>query len=290
MRDLDGLLEFCAVVEHGGFTRASEALNVSASFISRRVADLEMRLGVRLLHRTTRSVNLTDLGAQYHERAIAILDDIRTLSTDLAEQQNLVNGRIRVTAGGLFGETWVSEAVSEFAVMHPHVEIELEVSDRRVDLIRERFDVAVRHGMPSDPDLMVRRIGKRRMILCASPKYLSEHGTPENPEELKAHICLTAPGQHWMFRRGKDLFEVKVTGRWHSNSGPALVTAARLGIGIVRLAENYLQDSLQSGDLEPLLESHEVAPQETVLVYPTRENLPYRVRALINHLVLKSEA
>ncbi|MEM8795821.1 MAG: LysR family transcriptional regulator [Pseudomonadota bacterium] len=288
MRQLDGLMEFCAVVDHGGFTRASEALGLSASFVSRRVADLEARLGVRLLHRTTRRVNLTELGATYYERATAILSDINALETDLAEQQNLVKGHIRVAAGGRFGETWVSEAMAEFASLHPEVEITLEVSDRRVDLIREGFDLAVRHSMPSDPDLIVRKIGSRRMIVCAAPDYLEIHGYPESPADLVKHCCLAAPGQKWMFQSGGPQFEVKVRGRWVSNSGPALAIACMTGLGIIRLGETYVSDAINEGSLVPLLEAHEIAPQETVLVYPSRERLPVRIRELISYIAERS--
>ncbi|WP_299685640.1 LysR family transcriptional regulator [uncultured Tateyamaria sp.] len=284
MRHLDGLAEFCAVVSEGGFTRASEALGVSASFVSRRVADLEARLGVRLLHRTTRSVNLTDIGARYFERATAILDDIDTLEADLAEQQNLVKGRLRIAAGGLFAETWVSRQLAAFAAQHPHVEIELDITDRRVDLVREGFDLAIRHGMPADPDLVVRKIGARRMMVCASPNYLAEHEPPGHPSQLTQHACLAATGQRWMFCEGAAPYEVKVSTRWSSNNGVALAAACEAGLGLARLAENYFSNGIAAGKLVPILTTFEVEPQEIVLAYPSRERLPYRVRSLITFL------
>ncbi|WP_299652023.1 LysR family transcriptional regulator [uncultured Tateyamaria sp.] len=285
MRKLDGLAEFCAVVTEGGFTRASETLGVSTSFISRRVAELEARLGVRLLHRTTRSVNLTDIGALYYERANVILDDIATLETDLAEQQNLVKGRVRVAAAGLFGETWVTEQLSEFASQHPQIEVELNITERLVDLIREGFDLAVRYGMPDDQDLVVRKIGKRRIKVCASPSYLERTGLPDTPRDLSAHTCLAAPGQRWMFREGGAAFEVKVSGRWSSNNAAALVKACKAGLGIVRLGENYLNADIDAGHLVRLLEDFETDPQDIVLAYPSRDRLPHRVRALVTFLV-----
>ncbi len=284
MRYLDGLAEFCAVVTEGGFTRASETLGVSASFISRRVADLEGRLGVRLLHRTTRSVNLTDIGMRYYERATSILEDIETLESDLAEQQNLAKGRIRVAAGGLFGETWVSGQLAAFARLHPDVDIELGITDRRIDLVREGYDLAVRHGMPDDPDLVVRKIAQRRMMVCAAPDYVNRHGVPAHPKALDAHACLPATGQRWMFQEGENTFEVKVRSRWTSNNGAALAHACRAGLGITRLAETYCTEGIADGSLVVLLKEFEVPPQETVLTYPSRDRLPYRVRALISFL------
>lgn len=283
MNELDGLAEFCAVVDHGGFTRAAEALGVSPSFVSRRVSDLEARLGVRLLHRTTRQVNLTDMGAQYHERATGVLNDIRDMEADLAERQNRIAGRIRISAGGLFGETHVAEALAAFAAEHPAVEIELDVSARRIDLIREGFDLAVRHGMPDDPDLVVRRIASRRMIVCAAPDYITRHGKPERPGDLSGHICLAA-SRDWAFvERGKPV-TVRIESRWSSNNGVALAGAARAGLGITRLADTYVTSNLTAGDLVSLLQDFEVELQPTVLVYPSRDRMPVRLRTLIAYL------
>ncbi len=284
MKELDGLAEFCAVIDQGGFTRAAEALGVSPSFVSRRVSDLEARLGVRLLHRTTRQVNLTDIGAQYHERATAVLNDIRDMEADLAERQNRVVGRIRVSAGGLFGEIHVAEALADFAALHPEVEIDLDISARRIDLIREGFDLAVRHGMPDDPDLVVRRIGTRRMIVCAAPAYLQANGTPHAPSDLAEHTCLSAQ-RDWAFVDGDRPMTVRVESRWTCNNGVALVRAARQGLGITRLAETYLARDVAMGRLAPILQEWEVAPQPTVLVYPSRDRMPHRLRTLIGYLV-----
>ncbi|UWR23441.1 LysR family transcriptional regulator [Sulfitobacter sp. S190] len=283
MDGLNGLAEFCAVVDHGGFTRAAEALGVSPSFVSRRVSDLEARLGVRLLHRTTRQVNLTDMGAQYHERASAVLNDIRDMEADLAERQNRIAGRIRISAGGLFGETHVAKALAAFAAEHPAVEIELDVSARRIDLIREGFDLAVRHGMPDDPDLVVRRIASRRMIVCAAPGYVTAHGAPDTPGDLSAHFCLSAT-RDWAFVHNGQPLSLRVQSRWACNNGVALAAAARAGLGITRLADTYVTADLDAGTLVPLLQDYEVALQPTVLVYPSRDNMPVRLRTLIGYL------
>lgn len=284
MKELDGLAEFCAVIDHGGFTRAADALGVSPSFVSRRVSNLEARLGVRLLHRTTRQVNLTDIGAQYHERATTVLNDIRDMEADLAERQNRVVGRIRVSAGGLFGEIHVAQALASFAALHPDVEIDLDISARRIDLIREGFDLAIRHGMPDDPDLVVRRIGARRMIVCAAPSYLEVNGTPTAPTDLAQHTCLS-PSRDWAFSDGNRPITLRIESRWTSNNGVALVRAARQGLGITRVAETYLARDLQMGRLIPLLQDWEVKPQLIVLVYPSRDRMPHRLRTLIAYLV-----
>ncbi|MEM8750827.1 MAG: LysR family transcriptional regulator [Pseudomonadota bacterium] len=287
MKGLGGVLEFCSVVEQGGFTRAAETLGVSASFVSRRVVDLETRLGVRLLNRTTRQVNLTDLGAQYYERVSDIWDELETLETDLSDQQNMVKGRLKVSAGGIFGETWVADALCAFATEHPLIDVELQITERRIDLLREGFDLAIRHGMPSDPDLVVRPFSKRRIIVCASPYYLAQHGAPASPEELSQHSCLMVPGAKWDFIQGGQLASKKLNGRFSSGNGPALATAAVKGLGIARLAETYVSQYLGSGALVPLLVDYEVPVQETVIVYPSRDRLPHRMRTLIDFLVAR---
>ncbi|MEM7671607.1 MAG: substrate binding domain-containing protein, partial [Pseudomonadota bacterium] len=224
------------------------------------------------------------IGQRYYERATDILDDIETLEADLAEQQNLVKGRIRVAAGGLFGETWVSAQLAAFAALHPQVDIQLDITDRRVDLVREGFDLAVRHGMPSESDLIVRKLSTRRMMVCASPDYLTRRGNPDHPGDLGAHVCLAATGQRWMFQDNGRHFEVKVSSRWTSNNGAALAIASQAGLGITRLAETYCSTGIEAGTLVPLLQAFEMTPQETVLAYPSRERLPYRVRSLITFL------
>jgi LysR family transcriptional activator of dmlA len=285
MRRLDGLLEFIAVVEHGGFGAAAEHLAVSASYVSRRVSELEQRLGVRLLHRTTRRINLTDIGAQYLERSRQVLERIADIEADVAEMQSLVIGTVRIAAGGWYGERVVARAVAEFARLHPRLHVDLEISDRRVDLIREGFDLAVRHGPPGTPNLIARRIDSRRMRVCAAPAYLAGRAVPKTPQDLADHACLTAPFQPWQFDVDGEIREMHVDGPMVSNNGPALREAALAGLGLARLPEIYLEDMLMSGALVLLLERYEVPPSPTYLVYPSRERMPFRVRALIDHLV-----
>ncbi len=285
MKHLDGLLEFCNVVEHGGFTRASEAMGLSTSYISRSVSNLEDRLGVRLLNRSTRRVNLTDLGRQYYERALGILDDIELLEADLADQQKLVKGIIRVTAGGQFGETFVARTLAEFAKEFRDVKIYLDVTSRQVDLIEENFDIAIRHGAGSSQDLISRKLGERRIMVCASREYVEEHGVPETPEDLKNFDCISSGGAEWEFQRDGTPFSVKVPGRMCSNNGAALVEVAKAGLGYARIAENYLCDDLRAGNLVAVLEDFELPPQETFILYPSKEYLPYRLRVVIDYFV-----
>jgi DNA-binding transcriptional LysR family regulator len=290
MKQLDGLLEFLAVVDHGGFTAAAASLGVSASFVSRRVSDLEARLGVRLLHRTTRRVNLTDIGLLYMERNRAVLEQIESIESEIAERQNLVTGTVRVAAGGWYGERVVTAALAGLCQQHPRLRIELELSDRRVDLIRDGFDLAVRHGGPGDPDLVGRQVSARRVVVAATPAYLARKGTPQTPDELASHDCLVAPLQPWRFVVDEAVIEQSVSGPLASNSGPALREAALTGLGIVRLAEEYLANAIADGRLVRLLERFELPTSPTYIVYPSRERVPLRVRCVIDHLVAVLQA
>ena len=286
MSKLDGLLEFATVVDRGGFTAAAEALGVSASYVSRRVSALEERLGTRLLHRTTRRVGLTDIGALYHERALAILSDIDELEDDIADQQQLAVGSIRISAGGMFADHYLAPALAEFSALYPNVRIELDIAARQVDLVKEGYDLAIRYGMPNDPDLIARRLTTRRMLTCGAPAYFERAGRPQVPNDLKNHDCLTHAYLPWRFQSsGGAPFEVGVQSRWSSNSGNALIKAALAGLGLIYVASTSVDKLIETKALEPVLTDFELPPLTTYLVYPSRQRLPHRMRLLIDFLV-----
>ena len=285
MRHLEGVIEFFAVVENRGFSAAAKKLNVSTSYVSRKVAELEGRLSSRLLHRTTRRINLTDLGSQYYEQIRDILTDIETLESNITEQQNLVKGLVRISAGGLYGETVVSTALAKFTRLHPAVSVHLEVTDRHVDLIREGYDLAIRHGMPGDSDLIARPISQRYIKVCASPELLASVGKPQHPQDLVDKPCIGIPGVAWQFNDKGKTIGIKTAGQWSCNSGPAIANAAIQGLGFAMLPETYIVNYIQQGLLVPVLTDYELPPQETYLIYPSRELVPFRIRALIDFFI-----
>lgn len=282
---LNSLKEFIAVVENGGFTAAAEVLGVSTSFVSRQVARLEDRLHTRLLHRTTRSVRLTDMGKIYYERSRVILDQLATLESDMADLQERPKGRVRITAAGFYAERFLAPALVEFAIRYPEVSIELDTRMRLVDIVAEGFDLAVRMSPPTDSSLVARKVAPRRMIVCASPAYLERHGHPVEPDDLRHHNCLSLPGMSWRFVYPDAARAVKVRGNFTSDNGRVLVGAAVQGIGIVRFTEYYVRDELACGQLVPLLEQFEVQDAATWIAFPDRHHLPTRVRYLIDLLV-----
>lgn len=282
-----GLREFVAVVEHGGFTAAADALDVSASFVSRQVKKLEARMGARLLHRTTRRVRLTDMGQIYFDRSSDILAQLATLESDMADLQQKPKGKIRMTAAGLYCEGYVAPAVAEFTTRYPEVSIDLQEIIDVVDLVEEGFDLAIRMSALTESSLVARKIVSRRLMVAASPSYLAQHGTPKTPDDLNLHNCLMLSHMSWRFEFPDAIRSVRVRGNWTSNNGIALVAAAVRGNGLVRLADYYLTDHLQRGELVPVLENYEVSDAATWIVYPDRHHLPARVRFLIDFLADK---
>jgi DNA-binding transcriptional LysR family regulator len=253
--------------------------------VSRRVSRLEASLGTRLLTRTTRRVRLTDMGQLYYQRSRAALDELDAVEADLADLQAQPKGRVRLTAPGIYAERFVAPALAEFVVRHPQVEIELDTQMAEVDLIDDGYDLAIRMSSLSDSSLIARRVEARRIVVCGSPEYLERRGAPATPDALAAHNCLTLRGMAWRFSWPDQIREVRVRGSWTSDNGTALVTAARAGLGLVRITDYYVGAELESGELQVVLENFEVDDAATWIIYPNRAHLPTRVRLLIDFLV-----
>ena len=284
MADQNGLREFVAVVEHGSFTAAADALNVSTAFVSREVKRLEERLNARLLHRTTRKSTLTEVGSIYYARGLEIRNMLDTLESDVADMQGQLIGHIRITAPGLYADRYVAPAVAEFTDKYPDVSIELDTSMQVVDIVAEGYDLAVRMSALEDSSLIARKIAPRRLMVCGSPGYFIRHGRPKNPDELSSHKCLTFPDMPWRFHYPDGVRTVKVAGNWCSDNGRALIAAAERGLGLIRMTDYYTAEHLQRGELEIVLEDYEVEDAATWIVYPARDQLPTRVRFLIDFL------
>ena len=284
MTDQSGLREFAAVVEHGSFTAAADALNVPTSFVSREIKRLEERLNARLLHRTTRKLQLTDMGRIYYDRGREIRGLLDALESDMADMQERAKGLIRITAPGLYADQYVAPALAEFTDKYPEVSIELDTSMKVVDIVGDGFDLAVRMSALEDSSLIARKIAPRRIMVCASPAYLNRHGRPSDPEELRSHNCLTFPDMPWRFRYPDGVRSIKVQGTWSSDNGRALVAASERGLGLIRMTDYYLAAQLQSGEFEMVLEDFEVQDAATWIIFPARDHLPTRVRFLIEFL------
>lgn len=289
MDRLGGMNAFVTVVETGSFVRAAARLGTSTSTLSRQIAELEQHLGARLLNRTTRRLSLTEGGQAYYERAVQLLADLDETEALAGAASAAPRGTLRLTCSHALGVQRIAPAIAGFAVRYPEVRFEVSVSDRIVDLVEEGFDLAIRIGQVGSDQLVARRLGAMRLLVCASPGYLAAHGTPTAPADLAGHSVITymySPNPRlWrLIDREGGAHEVRVTGALHSNSGDLAIAAASAGLGVIFEPDFMVQPALQSGALVRLLPAFESAPGEIWAVYPSRRHLSAKVRLFVDYL------
>jgi DNA-binding transcriptional LysR family regulator len=293
--DLNAVGCFAKVVELESFRAAAAALGIPKSTLSRRIAELEDTLGVRLLERTTRRLRLTDAGQAYHLRVAPALDALREAERAVEEQNAKPSGALKLTMTIEGGQAVLGPILAEYLTLHPGVRLQVELTDRRVDLVEEGFDVAIRTGALPDSTLVAKRlslVGAFRVY--ASPLYLARRGTPRHPRDLGAHDCLVMSAQRtpltWAFQhRGKAL-PIKVRAHAEANSFALLHALAAAGHGIARLPD-YLASQLSQADepseLRELLSPFAPPPMPWQVVYPSSRHLSPKVRALVELLQLR---
>lgn len=276
---------FLAIVEHGSLSRAADSLDCSTSHISRHLKQLESRLGTALFMRSTRQVKLTPAGINYATRLKSIAIELQNATAMVQGEQQEIKGPIRISGAGDFVANHVSPVLAEFAALHPDVNIELDFNNRVVDLIEEGFDFAIRFGRLQDSNLIARKLCDRTMTLVASPSYLKSHPSIHTPLDLNEHQCLVAINPKWRFNDQGKLLEIKVSGRWRSNHPQAIVNACIAGIGLAYLAEDIAHPYVQQGRLVYVLPQYQIKDNASWLVYPRKDFIPYRVKALIEFLI-----
>ncbi len=281
--DLNQMLVFDAVVREGGFTAAARALDQPKSTVSKRVAELEARLGVRLLHRSTRRVRLTEEGAAYHERCRRIVHEAEDADRAVQDSAGAPRGLVRLTAPAATAG-FLSPIAAHFLRAHPGVSLEIQLLDRRVDLIQEGFDLAIRAGPMRDSSLVARRLGTSERCLVASPAYLAARGAPRHPRDLRRHECIRteAGAVAWRFERGRRKLAVPVAGRYVASSGQLARDGALAGLGIASVPRFVAAPDLAAGRLAAVLPDWPLRRGELHLLYPSGRQLSPRVRALID--------
>lgn len=287
--DLNDIVVFTKVVETKSFTGAAEALGLPKSTVSRKLAQLEERLGVRLVQRTTRKLALTDIGEAYYERCSRIVADVAAAEQLVTDMQSTPRGRLRVTASVDFSTRFLGEIIAEFLAQHPEINVELEATDRVVDLIEDGFDLAVRFGQMPESTLIARKLCSLHLILCASPAYLARRGTPKHVEELDEHDhVLFTPSSHnqtWTLVNGSDqTYEFGRPARLATNNYGAVVDVARAGGGIAAISEFMVTEEIKSGALVRVLPEWQTRPTDVHAVYPARQNVPPRLALFLEHL------
>lgn len=294
MDKLQAMQVFVKVVEQGSFARAAERLEISTSAASRHVSDLEARLDVRLLHRTTRRLSLTESGQAYYERCVQLLADIDETERLVSSASAAPTGTIKLTCSIAFGVRHLAPAIGAFQRQYPAVKFDCSLSDRFIDLVEEGLDLAIRIGRLSDANLVARKIGETRLLVCAAPAYLKRHGTPRRPEELSAHNCLTyeyvAVRNLWRFREASAThaeIQVPVAGSVHANNGEMLAAIAAEGAGIVIEPDFIVAPLIDSGRLVPILQAFEAPRSGIYAIYPSRRHLSGKVRAFVDFLAAR---
>jgi DNA-binding transcriptional LysR family regulator len=286
--DLNDILVFTKVVETRSFTGAAEQLGLPKSTVSRRLAQLEERLGVRLVQRTTRKLALTDIGQAYYERCSRIVADVAAAEQLVTDMQATPRGRVRITAPVDISTRYLGRICAAFVATNPDVTVELEASDRIVDLIEEGFDVALRFGALPESTLIARRLCRIDSLLVATPAYLARRGTPAAIEELDDHErVLFTPSprvQSWTLVQGEATYEFGRPARFASNNIGAVHEAVLAGAGISVMTEFMVADDLAEGRLVPVLPAWRNRSVDAHAVYPARQNLPPRLTLFLDHL------
>ncbi|MFL9960811.1 LysR family transcriptional regulator [Paraburkholderia sediminicola] len=291
MNQLQSMRVFVKVADLGSFVGAAGALDLSTAVVTRHVADLEARLGTRLLNRTTRRLSLTESGRTYLERVRHILDDLEGVEQMVVARNHEPVGTLRIVAPVVFGLHSLAPVVQSYAARYPDVVPDVTLADRHADLVEEGFDVGIlvaRHMRSAS--IVTRRLTTACMTVCATPAYLAQHGTPVHPEDLLQHPCLSRPpeqgGEERVFTGpGGGEVRVRPVNAIAANNTEMLRQFALLGMGVGILPSYLIGRDLASGRLVPLLGDYRLPPIEITIAYPSRLHLPAKVRTFIDHLV-----
>jgi DNA-binding transcriptional LysR family regulator len=286
-----GMAVFAKVVESSSFAAAARHFDMSPAMVSKHVRTLEERLGVRLLNRTTRHVSATEVGQNYYERCLRILNELEDAERAAGDLEAAPRGLLRVTSSVSFGAHQLAPAIADYLVAYPDVSIDLSLHDNYVDLLEERIDLAIRLGQLADSSLIAKKLYAVEMVLCASPGYLSANGSPQTPRDLSKHNCLIytyATPRMWTFTDPNGKAEViRVSGRLSANSGDPLLALALKDAGILLGPDYLVANDLSAGRLLRLLPDYKTQETPVYAVYPHSHFLPAKTRTFIDFLAAR---
>ena len=284
MQSWEGLDAFVAVAEAGNFTRAASRLGVSISQVSREINRLEERLGTQLLVRNTRRVALTESGRLFEQRCRQLIDGREAAFDSVTSGKNSIKGLIRLTCAVAYGERTITPIIGRFLAQHPEISVDIELTNRVLDLIADGMDLAVRIGEITDARLDRVQLGSRSLHVCAAPAYVERHGAPASSSDINGHACLLGTAQRWQFKTSGQENQIVPQGRWRCNSGFAVLDAAIQGLGICQLPDFYVHDHLSDRTLVELLADERPSNQAIWAVFPKRSPQSSRIAALIKFL------
>jgi DNA-binding transcriptional LysR family regulator len=286
MDRFESMSTLLAVVEAGSLSAAARRLNTPLSTVSRRVAELETHLKTRLLNRSSRRIALTDAGCSYVAACKRILEELGEAERAASGEYSAPTGDLMITAPVVFGRLHVLPIVIDFLRAYPDIDIRMGLADRIVNILEEPVDLAVRIGHLPDSSLVARRVGFIRRVICASPAYLAERGTPKEPADLGAHDCITFEGmtapESWIFPTGASETTVAIRSRLVVNTAEAAVDAAKAGVGVARVLSYQVAGALREGALVLALQDFEPAPLPVNLVQVGQRLLPLKLRAFLD--------
>jgi DNA-binding transcriptional LysR family regulator len=288
MDQISAMRAFVRVVQTGSFTAVAREQQTTQASISKKVAALENKIGVKLLNRSSREHSLTQAGKDYYEKSVLILGEIDEAEASARSELATPKGILRITAPLPFGDLILAPIVKEFIDLYPQIRVEINFSDRHVDLVSEGVDLAIRASQLEDSNLVARKLFDNPLILVASPDYLKQHGRPKHPSELTEHCCvvysLSKSNNTWHFSKNNEKFSVAVHGALISNNGSYNMSSALLGLGITTLPIWMVKEHLQTGLLEQVLADYQSDNLPFNVVYPQNRYIPLKVRAFVDFL------
>ena len=288
MDKLNAISVFCKVIETQSFTQAANQQNISVAMASKLVSQLEEHLKTRLLQRTTRKIVPTEAGMLYYQRCQAILLDLSEADSSISNMATSLQGNLLISVPRDFGLLYISPNLPKFIDLHPNLHVEIEFEDKRVDLVAEGYDLALRIGYMQDSSLVARKISSSPMHFVASPSYLESRGTPLTPDDLEYHQGLLYKSSlnqvHWQSTKANQIQRYKIQSKVVSNNGMALLEMTKAGLGISNSPSFFVKDALASGELVEILSEYKQKPLDIYVVYPNRRHLPAKVRAFIEFL------
>ena len=289
METMGAIPVFVAVVQYGGFSPAARFLGISKSAVSKRISQLEQQLGVKLLHRTTRKLSLTEAGEHYFEHALKANLAARDAEDAVAQLQGEPQGRLRINSPMSFGRLHMAPMIPEFLKKYPKIRIDLVMDDKRLDLVSGGFDLAIRGGALPDSTLVARRLATLNSVLCASPDYLECHGYPQQLDDLLQHNCLSFSYSNdvkeWSFTQGNQRHSVVVSGNYQVNNSEALLEAVLQGLGIARLPTFVAGPDIRTGRLKVLFPEYKMPELAINAVLIERQYMPAKVRAFLDFAI-----
>jgi DNA-binding transcriptional LysR family regulator len=289
MDQLTAMRVFRSVAELGSFAGASRQLNLSPAAISKNITELEGHLGVRLLNRTTRRVSRTEAGSQYYEHVVRILSEMEEAEASLGSMQCVPRGLLRVTAPLTLTLKLLSPAVPGFLEHFPHLSLDLRLDDRRINVVEEGFDVAIRvSGHLDDSSLIARKLFNLQYVVCCAPSYIDRFGVPATPDDLQRHNCvqftLSDRVDEWEFRSGDRTVRVAIAGRYRVTSSLAVCDALLAGFGLSLVPRIYVADHISRGELATVLEDWSATETSVYALYPSKKHMSAKVNAFLNFI------